>query len=128
MSILAEITFSIRNIVNEHLVIFLVGYSVVFFCLAFLWAVFYLLPKLLHLRFKELARPKAAHPGEKAEEAADNNFTGEEAAAISMALYLYINDLHDEENRVLTIRKISRRYSPWSSKIYGVTNGLNKRF
>lgn len=44
--------------------------------------------------------------------------SGEVNAAIAMALYLYQNELHDQENTVLTIQKVSRTYSPWSSKIY----------
>ncbi len=44
--------------------------------------------------------------------------SGEVNAAIAMALYLYQSELHDEENTVLTIKKVSRNYSPWSSKIY----------
>ena len=44
--------------------------------------------------------------------------SGEVNAAIAMALYLYQNELHDFENTVLTIQKVSRNYSPWSSKIY----------
>jgi hypothetical protein len=44
--------------------------------------------------------------------------SGEVNAAIAMALYLYQNELHDYENTVLTIQKVSRNYSPWSSKIY----------
>lgn len=44
--------------------------------------------------------------------------SGEVNAAIAMALYMYQSELHDEENTVLTIHKVSRNYSPWSSKIY----------
>lgn len=44
--------------------------------------------------------------------------SGEVNAAIAMAIYLYQNELHDYENTVLTINKVSRNYSPWSSKIY----------
>ena len=46
--------------------------------------------------------------------------SGEIFAAISMALYEISDDNHDIENTVLTIRKVQRRYSPWSSKIYGL--------
>ncbi len=46
--------------------------------------------------------------------------SGEVLAAISMALYELGDDNHDIENTVLTIRKVQRRYSPWSSKIYGL--------
>jgi len=48
------------------------------------------------------------------------SISGEVNAAIVMTLYLYHNELHDIENTVLTIKKISRSYSPWSSKIYGM--------
>lgn len=44
--------------------------------------------------------------------------SGEVNAAIALALHLYHNELHDNENTVLTIQKVSRNYSPWSSKIY----------
>ncbi len=44
--------------------------------------------------------------------------SGEVNAAIAMALYMYQNEMHDFENTVLTINKVSRTYSPWSSKIY----------
>lgn len=30
------------------------------------------------------------------------------------------DDNHDVENTVLTIRKVARTYSPWSSKIYSL--------
>jgi len=45
--------------------------------------------------------------------------SGEEIAAIAMALYEHLNT-HDKENTILTINKVKRAYSPWSSKIYGL--------
>ena len=44
--------------------------------------------------------------------------SGEEAAAIAMALHEFMNDAHDVEDMILTINKVRRTYSPWSSKIY----------
>ena len=41
-------------------------------------------------------------------------------AAIAAAIHLYGEELHDMENTVLTINKVSRTYSPWSSKIHGL--------
>lgn len=43
--------------------------------------------------------------------------SSEVIAAIGMALYQHIN-AHDVEETVLTINKVKRTYSPWSSKIY----------
>lgn len=45
----------------------------------------------------------------------------EEIAAIGLAMQLYIKELQEHETLTLTIQQVSRIYSPWSSKIYGVT-------
>lgn len=55
------------------------------------------------------------------EEAKEKKFgqrSGEEFAAISMAMHEYLNDVHDFEDMIITINKVKRTYSPWSSKIY----------
>ncbi len=43
---------------------------------------------------------------------------GEVFAAISMAMHEMQNDVHDMEDTILTINRVKRTYSPWSSKIY----------
>lgn len=48
------------------------------------------------------------------------DISGEEYAAIATAIFLYNNELHDEENTVLTINKVAKTYSPWSSKLYNM--------
>ena len=45
-----------------------------------------------------------------------------EIVAIAMALHLFYDEVHDDESNVITIKRIERRYSPWSSKIYGINN------
>lgn len=45
--------------------------------------------------------------------------SSEEIAAIVMALHEHLNS-HDREQTVLTINKVKRAYSPWSSKIYSL--------
>jgi hypothetical protein len=57
---------------------------------------------------------------EKSEVSNIEDPTGELGAAVALALFLYQNQLHDHENTLLTINKVSRAYSPWSSKIYGL--------
>ena len=49
----------------------------------------------------------------------DDHDSGEEIAAVIMALHQHFN-VHDQESNMLTIRKIRRAYSPWSSKIYSL--------
>jgi Na+-transporting methylmalonyl-CoA/oxaloacetate decarboxylase gamma subunit len=45
----------------------------------------------------------------------------EEMAAIALAIKMYQEDLHIKESTVITINRASRVYSPWSSKIHGIT-------
>jgi hypothetical protein len=45
----------------------------------------------------------------------------EEMAAIALAIKMYQEDLHIRESTVITINRASRVYSPWSSKIHGIT-------
>ena len=51
----------------------------------------------------------------------------EEIAAIATALRLYQSELHDRESEVLTIMSIKRAYSPWNSKIHGLTQLPDRR-
>lgn len=54
----------------------------------------------------------------EAKEKALGTTPGEVFAAISMALHEYQGNVHDIEDTILTINKVKRNYSPWSSKIY----------
>ncbi|MDE5858752.1 MAG: OadG family protein, partial [Muribaculaceae bacterium] len=54
----------------------------------------------------------------KAKHATDSD-SGEVIAAIGLALRDHF-EAHDQESTVLTINKVRRSYSPWSSKIYGM--------
>ena len=45
----------------------------------------------------------------------------ETVAAIMTALKLFGSARHDRETEMLTILSIKRAYSPWNSKIHGLT-------
>jgi glutaconyl-CoA/methylmalonyl-CoA decarboxylase subunit delta len=49
-----------------------------------------------------------------------SEISDEVSAVIGLALHLYQQRLSDDENARLTIARVSRTYSPWSSKIYGL--------
>lgn len=51
----------------------------------------------------------------------------EEIAAIATALAIYNSAMHDRESEVLTILSIKRAYSPWNSKIHGLTHLPEKK-
>ena len=46
----------------------------------------------------------------------------EVSAVIGLAVALHLSDFHDNESNIITIKRIEKRYSPWNSKIYGLTN------
>ena len=114
--ILSSINFDFSNISGETLIIAVVGYVIVFSALVMLYFVFFFLPKFIHFNIRRQMKKR----GQKVDETQDLSIPGEHAAAISMAIYLYFKEIHDEESNVLTIKKVSKTYSPWSSKIYGL--------
>lgn len=83
---------------------------------------------MLYFIFKQIGKMSIAASKRNAQKAAGKTVaaadagqeSGEIFAAISAALYEMSDDNHDIENTVLTIRKVARTYSPWSSKIYGL--------
>ena len=46
--------------------------------------------------------------------------TGETMAAISLAIQRSREEYHDLEEATITFQRITRPYSPWSSKIHGI--------
>jgi len=52
---------------------------------------------------------------------------GEVFAAISMAMHEFQSDVHDVEDTILTITRVKRSYSPWSSKIYTLRETPHKK-
>lgn len=104
--------------------------SVVFSALVVLFLVFSLIGRLnvravrkKHAR-EEQVKNQEIHP---VMPAGSEMIHGEELAAIALALYQYQTDLHDIESNVITINKVARAYSPWSSKIYGLRQVPNKK-
>ena len=82
---------------------------------------------LLFLIFKQVGKAAIAASKRNAQKAGapvnvttPDEVSGEVFAAIATALYEMSDDNHDIEHTVLTIRKVRRAYSPWSSKIYSL--------
>lgn len=97
-----------------------IGWAIVFAALVLLIAVFTSVPKIYHIIVERQLRKEGKLASN---ETLDNNdISGDTNAAIAMTLHMYLNEQHDEESGVITIKRIQRRYSPWSSKIYGLNN------
>lgn len=96
--------------------------AVVFIGLFLLFVIFKQIGKLSISASKRNVRKSGA-----ATTAADaGQESGEIFAAIATALYEMSDDNHDIENTVLTIHKVARNYSPWSSKIYSLRQTPHK--
>lgn len=93
-----------------------IGYAIVFIALLLLYILFYNLTKLISGNIRRILKKE----GQTVDDKNTVELSGEVNAAIAAALYLYYNELHDQENTVLTINRVSRAYSPWSSKFYGL--------
>lgn len=110
---------ALKGIDNDAGIIVIIGYTIVFLSLIVLYLVFrYLVP----LIFKIKLYRRAAREGRHLDESEKTHMTGAVNAAIATALYLYFNEQHDVESNIITIRKVSRAYSPWSSKIHSLKN------
>lgn len=110
--------------VKFGLTVSIVGFSIVLSSLALMVIVFLRLPKIINIKFKK--GKKAKH---KQEESTLDHYIieGNATAAISLAMHLYFNEMHDDESNVVTIKKVKKAYSPWSSKIYTVTQNWPKQ-
>lgn len=94
----------------------IIGISVVFAALFFLYLIFLNLAKILQINVNRSLRKE----GKSSEIQENPAISSEVNAAIALAIYMLNAEAHDKESEVLTINKISRTYSPWSSKIYGL--------
>ncbi|MBS4012904.1 MAG: OadG family protein [Bacteroidetes bacterium] len=109
------------------------GMSIVFFALVMLFIVFNNTPILFRQAFRDKLKSffsfkkvkvtlSESTAAEETKQVKVEEISGEINAAIAAAIYLYRSELHDYEDTILTIKKVSRTYSPWSSKIYGLRN------
>ena len=98
----------------------IISMSVVFSALILIFCMLKVFGKVSRAKSRKTADPVAQTSGATAvapaEEVEEEGITGEEVAAISMALHLYFNGMHDEESEVITIVNPSAHYSPWSQK------------
>ena len=107
---------------SQILWITLIGFLVVVLTLVLLIFII----KLFGVVFAANHKQKVAKKSAKGEDApAEIVLPGmvstEEVAAIAMAIRLAAGEDHDRESEILTIQTIKRAYSPWNSKIHGLT-------
>jgi lipopolysaccharide export LptBFGC system permease protein LptF len=114
MILIAEMTPHQITLVNVLIILNIALLSVVFLFLFFR----YLLPWI------STFRPNKRN-NKISDKTAVKQFHDERSAdkaAVAMALYLYFNETHDEESDIITVKRVSKTYSPWSSKLYSMRN------
>ena len=121
---LSLVMLSAKNPIMTHdLVVTFGGFCIVICALIILFLIFKEFSKLINQDFKKKKEVKNETP--KTSTAAGWKVDDDLAVVIGLALSLS-QEVHDIESDEVTITRVERRYSPWSSKIYGL-NGLNKR-
>jgi sodium pump decarboxylase gamma subunit len=113
-------------IAGDGIMIAIVGVIIVFTSLTIISLLIRVLKKLASQQ-----RSRAADTASDDGVPVRNGVSGEVVAAIATALQHHLFEVHDEERTIITIKKVSRPYSPWSSKLYGMTptpfNTVSKR-
>jgi len=113
--------FLMTDTLSEGYIILITGLVIVFAGLLALTLFFkHVMPIMLYV-YKIITKGRDKKVSEISPKV-NEQFTGEIAAAISVAIHMYLNAQHDTENAILTIKQARKMYSPWSSKIYGTQN------
>ena len=102
---------------DQGIIISITGYTIVFFALLLLFYSFTLVSRLLQYNIKKKLMKLGKMPHIKDDQSFE--IPGQVVAAIAITIYLS-QELHDDESNLLTIKKATKTYSPWSSKIYGL--------
>jgi Na+-transporting methylmalonyl-CoA/oxaloacetate decarboxylase gamma subunit len=98
----------------------IIAMMVVFIALALLYLIFKFVSKLMAALKKKLEQKAAVAVAVAKGEPKKQPAAGEVYAAIAVALYEYNREMAEKESSILTINRVAKTYSPWSSKIYGL--------
>ena len=102
--------------------------SVVFSGLLLLFIAFKVIGRIsISLSRRNAMKVKGITDKKEAKEKKLGEAPSEVFAAIAMAMHEMQNDVHDVEETVLTITRVKRSYSPWSSKIYTLRETPHKK-
>jgi glutaconyl-CoA/methylmalonyl-CoA decarboxylase subunit delta len=114
---MSAILLNISNLNEQNVTVATVGLTIVFAALSVLYLFFSFIPKMIEWQVRMKLKRKGELKGKSRDEL---SIPVGVDAAIGAALYLYFGEIHDEENTIMTIKKVSKNYSPWSSKLYSM--------
>lgn len=127
MNMLSIMLSAVREPIATHdWIVTIGGFFIVIISLVILFIIFRCFSKLINHDFKTARKEKKDQTAPSTSTVAGWKVNEDLAVVIGLALALS-KEVHDEESGLMTIKRIERRYSPWSSKIYGL-NGLTKKY
>ncbi|MDW7679489.1 MAG: OadG family protein [bacterium] len=122
MNALSLIDVERASLIKQGLSIGIVGISVVFSGLMILMVLMKLF--IFFLNYSERkSQDQAIKPG-AVTKTTHHQLTGEVVTAISLAIHQSREEFHDLEETIITFQRITRPYSPWSSKIHQLRRGV----
>lgn len=128
MNMLSIMLSAVREPIATHdWVVTIGGFCIVITALVVLFLIFTGFSKLVNHDFKKAKKEKKANVAPNTSTAAGWKVDDDLAMVIGLALALS-KDVHDEESGLVTIKRVERRYSPWSSKIYGLNGLIRKNY
>ena len=128
MNMLSIMLSAVREPIATHdWVVTVGGFCIVITALVILFLIFTGFSKLVNHDFKKAKKEKKANEAPNTSTAAGWKVDDDLAMVIGLALAL-AKDVHDEESGLVTIQRVERRYSPWSSKIYGLNGLIRKNY
>ena len=101
----------------------IIALTIVFTVLITLYFAFKFIAKLYKVNFRKLFSRKRSGMEAPAQ---TEEISGETLAAITLALHLYHKELQGLDDAIITIKNAAKKYSPWSSKIYGLRKTPNQ--
>lgn len=112
----------IAEIGSKGWIITISGFLITIVTLIVLFLIFSLVAKIINGNYCKCSKKESKENDNtaKAVDTVDDDLK----VVIGLALALS-SEVHDNESDEITITRIERRYSPWSSKIYGLNN-LNR--
>lgn len=125
--LISDISFDFSAIYGQGVTIAIIGYVIVFIALLLSFFLFSNLPKFVYYKTRR-EHKRRKRQEQHTSDTEDIHMSGEVTAAIAAALYLHYNEIHDPESNIITIQRVRKRYSPWSSKIYGLRKWPHKTF
>lgn len=118
------ITWEWSNINGFGITTGIVGILIVFSALLLLSFIYRAMPRIMQIKLRSLFQRQGKGKSAPIDEV---ELSGEVNAAISMALYLYFDEIHDNESNMITIKKVSKRYSPWNAHAAKMNTYFDKR-